>query len=168
MNIKSRVRQIWKWIGLIWVVGFFAFMVYDFAINGPKAQVVQSQLENEFKSIEPMPSARACDYKATHKTSQALVTCGYSTNLSYADMRAHYDIELARHGWVFYEEDEMRDWGRDFGGKTARYCKGGYRANLQYAGQDAGYGWDYAFSVSWGLDSLVDKYSDKFRKVGCR
>jgi len=143
-------------------------MVYDFAVNWPKAQLVQSQLESEFKSIEPLPGAGAFDYAATHKTRQALVTSKYRTNLPYAEMRAHYDSELARHGWVFYEEEQMRDWGIDFGGKTARYCKGGYRANLEYAGGQADYGWDYAFSVSWGLGSLVDKYSDKFSKAGCR
>ena len=46
MNFKSRVRQIWKWAGLIWVVGFVSFMVYAFAVNGPEAQLVQSQLED--------------------------------------------------------------------------------------------------------------------------
>ena len=168
MNIKGRVRRIWKWVGLIWVVGFISFMVYDFVFNGPKAQAVQRQLEAEFKVIEPLPGAEACDYRATHKTSQALVTSKYGTHLPYAEIRAHYDAELAKHGWVFYEEDEMRDWGMDFGGKTARYCKGEYRANLEYAGQQADYGWDYAFSVSWGLDSLADKYSGKFSKVGCK
>ena len=168
MSIKSRVRQLWKWIGLIWMVGFITFMVYDFAVNGPKAKLVQNQLENEFKSIEPLPNARACDYNSSHKTKQALVTSNCKTNLSYPEIRAHYDAELAKHGWIFYEEEEMRDWGRDFGGKAARYCKGEYRADLQYAGEQASYGWDYAFSVSWGLDSLADEYSDKFRKVGCQ
>ena len=168
VNFKSRAWKIWKWVGLMWVIGFITFTVYDFAMHGPQAQLVMRRLEDEFKSVEPLPGATAFNYFATHKTRQALVTSNYKTNLTYKEIRAHYDAELARRGWVFYEEDAMRDWGVDFGGKTARYCKGSYRANLEYAGEQADYGWDYAFSVSWGLDSLVDKYSDKFTKAGCK
>jgi hypothetical protein len=168
MKIKRRVRPLWKWIGIIFVIGFVTFIVYDFAVNGPKAKLVQSQLENEFKSIAPLPYAKDFGYQATHKTSQALVTSNYKTNLSYIEIRAHYHAELAKHGWIFYEEEQMRDWGRAFGGKSARYCKGEYRADLQYAGKQANYGWDYALSISWGLGSIMDKHSEKFLKVGCQ
>ena len=34
---------------------------------------------------------------------------------------------------------------------TRKYCKGDLHAHLQYAGERAGYGWDFAFSVTWGL-----------------
>lgn len=168
MTFKKRVLQVWKVVGLIWLIGFTTFMVYDFTVNAPKAASVLNTLEDEFKSVEPLPEARSCCYFATHKTSQALVTSKYSTSLPYAAIREHYDAELSRRGWIFYEEDETRDWGMDFGGKTARYCKGEFRASLEYAGERADYGWDYAFSVSWGLDSLVDKYSGKFSKAGCK
>jgi len=168
VTFKKRALQIWRVVGAIWIVGFFVFIVYDYAVNGPKAELVLSKLEDEFRSVAPLPDARSCDYFATHKTQHALVTSKYRTSLPYVSIRAHYDAELTRHGWVFYEEKETRDWGMDLGGKTARYCKGEYRASLEYAGEQADNGWDYAFSVSWGLGSLTDKYSDKFSKVGCK
>lgn len=168
MRFKGQARQMWKWVGLIWVVGFISYMAYDFAVNGPHAESVQKQLEVEFKSIEPLPGVRAFDYSATHKTRQALVSNSYKTNLPYPEIRIYYDTELAKHGWTFYEEEQVRDWGEDLGGKSAYYCKGEYRAHIQYAGTRANYGWDYAFSMSWGLDSVAEKYSNNFRKVGCR
>lgn len=168
MNITGRFQQIWKWVGLVWVAGFIIFVVYNSVVNGPKAELVQGQLVDEFKSIEPPPGSRICDYRATHKPGQALVTGTVCTSLPYAGVRAHYDAELARRGWTFYEEDELRDWGRDFGGRIARYCKGEYRAALQYDGENANDGRDYAFNVSWGLGRVADKSSDKFSKAGCR
>jgi hypothetical protein len=62
----------------------------------------------------------------------------------------------------------MKDWGQDLGGRTARYCKGKYRADLQYAGERANYGWDYAFSLSWGLDAIFEKYPERFYEAGCK
>jgi len=46
----------------------------------------------------------------------------------------------------------------DLGGRTTEYCKGDYRASLQYPGQSAKYGWVFALDLSWGLDSLVDRW----------
>jgi len=47
----------------------------------------------------------------------------------------------------------VRDWGRDLGGKEAFYRRGDDTVVLQYAGQEAKYGWTYALDVTWGLDS---------------
>lgn len=145
-----------------------AFMTVHEIKNEPKARQVQSDLESEFHAIQPLPQAKSSGYNASHKSSQSLVTSNYQTNLAYSDIRAYYDVELAKHGWTFYEEEQMKDWGRDLGGKSAHYCKAEYRAHLQYAGPQADYGWDFALGLSWGLDAVFDKHSETFRKAGCR
>ena len=158
MKIPHTVLRIWRVVGSVFLVLFVAYMIYDHAINAPKAALVQQELEQEFNSIKPMPSTVACDYYASHKTQQSLVGGKYSTKLSYREIRTYYDAELSSHGWRFQKEEGLRDWGRDFGGRSAHYCKGSYTASLEYAGEKAGHGWDYALDMSWGLGSLVDKW----------
>jgi hypothetical protein len=164
--LRARSRPLWYWIGPISVVGFIIFIVYDSVVSEPKAKLAQEQLELEIKSIQPLRGATRYYYQATHKTSHALVISSYRIDLSYSQIRAYYDAALARHGWIFYEENAIRDWGRDFGGKAARYCKGEYRASLEYADKQAER--IYVLAISWGMDSTVDRYSGKFLKVGCR
>ena len=148
-------------------VGFAVFWIHEFDVNEPKAAQVQAVLENEFRAIHPLPAATPLNYGASHKTQQALVSDTYQTSLTYEDIRQFYDAEVAKNGWAFFMEEQVKDWGRDLGGKEARYCKGEYRATLQYAGKQADYGWDYAFSVSWGLDGVLAKYSEPFHQAGC-
>ena len=156
MKIPHTVRQVWKVAGPVLVLLFVAYLVYDYAVNAPKAALAQRELEQEFKSIKPLPGAVAGNYHASHDTQQSLVGSSYSTELSYREIRAYYDAELARRGWRFQKEEGLRDWGRDFGGRSAHYFKGNYAASLQYAGENADYGWDYALELSWGLVAPVD------------
>ena len=155
-------------IPLVFFVAFGVFWIYDIRVNGPKAAIVQADLEKEFRAIRPFPDAIAIRFHSSHKTRHALTSDTYQTSSKYAELRDFYDEELAKHGWSFYEEEQLKDWGRDLGGKSARYCKGAYRAALQYAGEGAGYGWDFAFSVSWGLDAIFEKYPDPFYEAGCK
>ncbi|MDQ5837337.1 MAG: hypothetical protein M3379_11200 [Acidobacteriota bacterium] len=143
--------------------GFAFLLVCSFTACAPlvssqKAEQVEKELEQEFNSIKPLPGAYLRSHNASYKSRQALVGSTYSTEKPYSEIRKYYDEELANHGWKFHEEYELKDWGRDFGGRTIEYCKGGYKASLQYAGTQAHYGWVFALDLSWGLDSLVDEW----------
>jgi hypothetical protein len=85
-----------------------------------------------------------------HKPGQAIAGASYLTSATYARIRAHYDTTLVARGWRFQSETPVRAGGRDLGGKTAAYCKGGMEADLQYAGERANYGWTYSLDVVWG------------------
>lgn len=135
---------------------FAMFVGYDIS-RSPKAEQAQEKLEIEFKSIVPLPAATLVGYDSSHKTSQTLVNATYLTASKPADIFNHYDEQLKAHGWRSYGTSGMTDWGRDLGGKSAYYCKDDYYAQLQYAGEQANYGWTYAFSVSWGLSSCETK-----------
>jgi hypothetical protein len=143
--------------GIILLVIFAVFVGYDIIVQSPKAKLGQSELEIEFESIAPLPNASVVDYDSSHKTSQALVNATYLTSVKPADIFNHYDEQLRKHGWQSYGASGMTDWGRDLGGKSAYYCKDDYYAQLQYAGEQAHYGWTYAFSVSWGLSNCETK-----------
>jgi hypothetical protein len=144
------------------MVGFILFSQISCLYSGPYGVEVQPQLEKEFRAISPLHQAKLVEYEATHRVESALVTGKYETNLSYPEIRAHYETELTRQGWKLYEEVYNLKTSE---ANLVRYCKGEYRANLGYgyAGADT-----YYFDVSWGSDSFVEERSDKFRKVGCR
>ncbi len=138
-------------LGVLPVLACMAFLGYEFIIQLPKAQQTQAQLEIEYKAIPPLPNASLVSYDVSHKTSQALVDGTYLTDASFSDILNYYDMQLKQQGWQYHSTTDLKDWGRDLGGKSVEYCKGDYVATLQYAGQLANYGWTYAFDVSWGL-----------------
>lgn len=142
-----------KVVGLAALSLLVAVTACDFLADPSKGESAQTELEREFKAITPPPGATPRDYHASHKSRQALVGSGYSSDLPFEGIRKYYDEELAKNGWKFHDEYALRDRGRDFGGRTVEYCKGEYRASLVYAGERANYGWVYAIDLSWGLDT---------------
>lgn len=143
------------------VLGLLALTLWYQFIYATKGDRIEKILQGEFGLIRRLPQAFPVSYHTSGGSSAALVSESYKTDLSYSEIRTYYDHELARNGWAFKREEKIKDWGRDLGGKSAVYCKGTYRASLQYAGTDAHYGWDFAFSLSWGLDSLYDKFKGR-------
>jgi hypothetical protein len=155
MAMAGRIARLWGIAGAIlflaFILAFVALTTFHFVINAPNAALVQRELEQEFQSIKPLPDAIPLRFHASHKTHQSLVVSTYSTRLSYPEIRKYYDSELSAHGWKFQVEHNLKDWGRDFGGRTAEYTKGSYTASLPYAGEKANYGWVYGLDLSWGL-----------------
>ncbi len=144
------MRKALRVLGIFCAIGFFAWMVYDFAFHGPEAKRAMEALEGEASVVRPPHSATETRHSATHKPHSALVTSTYSTAMSYPELRSYYDVELAAHGWTFIREQSDRAWGNDLGGFSAYYRKGVYTATLQFAGVKANYGWTYAVGLGWG------------------
>ena len=137
-------------VGAVCFVGMSAFILYT-SSNSAEADRRRVELEQEFKSIRPLPGAEGFDYFSTNKASHALVTEKYQTKATLEEIRAHYQSELAAHGWQFFKEEKMYDWWVDFGGKSIYFRKGDYVAALEYEGADAGSGYAYALGLSWGM-----------------
>lgn len=136
---------------------FAALLSYEFIFQLPKAKEAQAQLEIEFNAIEPLFSAEIERYNASHKTSQALVGATYLTDATSAEIFNHYSEQLLQRGWLYDGTSSTTDWGNDLGGKSAYYCKGKYEAQIQYAGQQANYGWTYAFDLTWRPGNCTSK-----------
>src|SRR5205823_6410094 len=49
----------------------------------------------------------------------------------------------------FESAEDIRDWGRDLGGRAVHYCKGAYETEIQFTGERANYGWDYSIQMQW-------------------
>jgi hypothetical protein len=149
-NTNRRIQWV-RLIGAIPIAAFVIFLGYQFIVQLPKAKQAQAQLENEFNAISPLPNANAVKHDASHKTNLALVETTYLTDVSRDDIFKYYDEQLKQHGWQYYNTTGLTDWGKDLGGKSAEYCKDDYVASIQYAGEQAQYGWTYAFNMSWRL-----------------
>jgi hypothetical protein len=143
-----------QWVGvaavllLLAIVGLSIYI--DNTINDPPAARMQNVVRAEFDRVPPVPGAITVDAHASHKPGIALADATYRTTDDYRVIRAHYDAVLGANGWSFRTEEPLTNWGRDLGGKAARYCKGNLEADLDYAGERANSGWTYAFSVTWG------------------
>ena len=145
-----RWKRVFSFLGVTYLVGFVAFMIYDWTFNEPKARRVQQSLAADFRSIPSMPGAELLKKNESHKTHQALVGATYASRATYGDIAKYFDEELRKAGWTYMCEGGVRDWGRDFGGRSRAYRKGEYCAAIQYAGERANYGWAFGFDLTWG------------------
>jgi hypothetical protein len=111
-------------------------------------------MEVEFEKVVPPPQSIRTYRGSMHKTVLGVATSYHKVQLSYPEIKAYYNAELARLGWKFVSEGDIRYDGVDYGGKKLNYCKGNYSARVQYAGQqEEQFGWTYAFSLTWGTDA---------------
>jgi hypothetical protein len=122
----------------------------DYWENGEKARQVMNDLEREFATIEPLPQVTVVTQYSSYRPRQAWVVSKYLTDLNFTGIRAYYDMELAKRGWSFCEEKQLKSWGQDVGGLIVYYYKGDYTLSLEYAGEKPGYNWIYSLDLRWG------------------
>lgn len=131
--------------------GNFEFSPEPASLDPERAELEET-LKYEYSLIPLMPGAIEDRYSFSNKKKESvLITSRYMIDCSYDEIREYYDTQLRGQGWQFVIEENLTDWFRDLGGKSLRYKKGDFVANVQYAGEQADYGWTYAFSMSWGL-----------------
>ena len=158
-------KNIFRRLGVLYVIAFFGFIIYQHYEYGPISEGIKEQLESEFKLIGQLPSATLSSYRAHSRPEDALVSAKYNTKNSFSEIKKHYETELQKRGWTFLKEEGVKDWGKDLGGKSIIYCKERYSASIQYAGTEANYGWTYSLSLSWGLGACGVKYESKNKQL---
>jgi hypothetical protein len=126
------------------------FAVYDWFWRAPRAKATIPALRAELDAI-PLPSdARDMSHWDSWKGGRAAVGIGFASDLPWQDIAHYYDAELQRRGWVPEAVRSVKIWGRDLGGKTKDFRKGGLTASLYYRGEDRSTP-PYTLDVSWGL-----------------
>ncbi len=131
---------------------FAAAALFATLYSMPDAAVPQRELKSEFRSLELPEDATVRSVDDNPEWGHVFISGTYATHLGYEELKRFYRSELERNGWRLAGEKDLADWGRDLGGRQLTFCKKPYEANLEYAGQKAQYGWDYAFSMSWNRD----------------
>jgi hypothetical protein len=87
-----------------------------------------------------------------HRTSrgnQALLGKEYKSSVNYETLKSFYTENLTQSGWKFLREKQVKDWGRDLGGRELEFQKGEYILDIQYSGEKANYGWQYTIDIDW-------------------
>lgn len=126
---------------------------FFFSCNNQPAydQDIANLLESEFSMIEEMPNSKYVRKpKISGKKENVGIHSYYNTDASCEEIFEYYNEILKVNGWEFMREEKVLDWGKDYGGMSARYRKGEFVAALQYAGEDVSCGWVFAFSINWG------------------
>jgi hypothetical protein len=133
-------------------VVFSAFAVYyKLVIMNPEGKKVARQLEAEFNSIPPYPSAKGDHPDLRYQGSKASVDSYYSVASDVSEIRRYYDAELQKRRWRFQSEEKLYDSGRDLGQSVVHYSKGDWTSSLQLINSDEKGETSYSFSLSWGL-----------------
>lgn len=126
--------------------------VYDAQDAEVIAERNQRNIEQEFRELAPLSQAAVIRHGSMRKVQHGIVSTGYKTGENYESIKLHYHQELISRGWNFSKEDSVLYEGIDYGGKELLYCKSGYAARLQYAGQqEIDFGWTFSFGITWGL-----------------
>ena len=116
--------------------GFVTYSIYRDEVAEPIAKQNVPKVKTEFRQIPAVPGATATSddgftFDPQHLTEGRL----YRTNLSYSEIRAHYDAALSKSGWKFDQEADVKGVdGKNHGGKQVLYSKGDLKARLHHVG----------------------------------
>jgi hypothetical protein len=111
----------------------------------------KAQVENELAEIAAPPGAVLLSHVDAYKWTDGNVGNHYQSNLTYDQIRAHYDAELARHGWTFRKRVPLSSRGKDLGESQTCYQRGNQGVDIYFTG-NSGVGYSYALNVTWGSD----------------
>jgi hypothetical protein len=83
------------------------------------------------------------------KVHAATVSKYYKSSASYNDVKGFYIEQMQRLGWQLKDEDNVKDWQKDLGGRELVFRNGEFSFAIQYAGEKSGYTWEYATTLGW-------------------
>lgn len=130
-------------------LGFLLFLAYQIMVLEPKGKPTEFLLQNEYNSINQLPVAKEVDHSSIVRLGLVLVQGTFITDANYKEIRNYYQQELPKHGWQFQGEQDMKVWGKDYGGKELRFNKGKFTLNLDYMGNDPESNFNYSIALSW-------------------
>ena len=115
-----------------------------------RAEPIHRELEQEFARVTPALNSLPISHESTFKAGTALVQTEYKTNVSFAEVRAHYESELERNGWRF-DSHQTKDQSEARSGlEEIVFCKGTYAASVSRRDRDLSDS-KFWFALSWGL-----------------
>jgi hypothetical protein len=141
-------RQPFSWARLGLSVLFFGALFGVARVQGTVGPPGDARrvLEAEYETMGQPTAAIRSEYRPSAGLDRALVSAYYRGDLSYLEIRRHYDDAAARQGWQFEEESSLPT----FAGVTREYCKGEYELALVISDDRQASGWTYALTFHWG------------------
>jgi hypothetical protein len=146
-STRSWIRRNRGWVALATVGVLLMLATIPLEIWASK---IHQNMEKEFASISPPANAeiiKAFSYPRTN-TVGAL----YSANITYENLRDHYDRELKLRGWT-YAGERSTAYRTERAGKALDFDKGPYTATLKYPGpleaREVAYAFEFAIEWGW-------------------
>ncbi|HEV2913269.1 MAG TPA: hypothetical protein VGX92_08135 [Pyrinomonadaceae bacterium] len=95
------------------------------------------ELRKISSEIPTPPSFNKVGSNYGEKEINAIITNYYKSPTNYEVVRDFYSAALTSKGWVLYEEEDIQDWFRNYGGKKLEFKKGEFYIAIQYEGANA-------------------------------
>jgi hypothetical protein len=149
-----RRRIIWLLAILVALGGVAAglFLIKYVVQEAQLALEMRQRLDRELASIPVPPQATQTGHVASFKWTQGTTANYYATRLSYDEIRAYYDLELANRGWKFYGESKLETWGKNLGESERIYCREPLAVSIYFTGKnETAFGFRYSVGVNWRL-----------------
>jgi hypothetical protein len=80
---------------------------------------------------------------------KASISRSFRCKAGYDDVKRFYLERLGQDGWQLAEERQLKNWEQDLGGQQLTFRKGEYEVAIEFAGEQADYGWDYGIYIGW-------------------
>jgi hypothetical protein len=134
------------------LLGFGVLAMPSFVRQFLHAPATQAEAEADLNEIAAPSSATVMRHSVINKWTHGTVGNWYRSELTYEQIRAYYDLELAQHGWTFHKQVPLTSWGKDMGESQTFYCKGARSIDIYFTGrEESRLGYRYSLVISWGL-----------------
>lgn len=107
-------------------------------------------------SIPVFPGAIAVGANERSGAGTGIVSKSYKSGASYEELKKFYLEKLPAEGWLFHADRPLPASNAIPGERLLEFCKGDYSLTVQFAGRDAGYGWDYSVDMVWPGKDVCD------------
>ena len=107
------------------------------------------EVKSVWARLPSYPGMQETHSSTTSGYGKARISKSYRSDARYEDVRRFYVEHFERDGWKIVQDKQLKDWGSDFGGHEIRLRKADLQVAIEYTGERADYGWQYAIGVSW-------------------
>jgi hypothetical protein len=112
-------------------------------------------------AVPVFPGAIAVGANERSGAGTAIVVKRYKSSASYEDLKKFYLQRLLAEGWEFHADRPLPGSNASAGERLLEFCKSDFSLTVQFAGRDAGYGWDYTVDIVWPSEDICDSPNSK-------
>lgn len=150
-NVPSqpRTRRLGRSRILIWTVCLGLIPLTVWIIRSDFDSPTHAEIQREFQSFSPPSETQPVQTNDIPRSTGGAMGVYYTTSMTFADVRQHYENQLQTNGYKFREFKSLQSWGHDYGEQVLHYCKGNVMAELYNPGSvPTKTAYQFSFSIS--------------------
>jgi hypothetical protein len=141
-------------LAILAIVAGLLLTIYRLTVLRPEVIAIDQRIRQEFQTIQPVPGSTVVNTYSSRIWRRVAVGASYAVNATEQEIANNYRSQLTSSGWTYVRRDKSLYYGRDYGGWVDTYCFQDQQAHVDYAGQQASFGWTYGFEISWEPSSV--------------